>query len=100
MSILFEELLTLLLVFVRMSGMLLINPLFTRSNVPMQVRMTVILALSLLLSPALNSVSVMSLSDVEYVMSVFREVLTGVTIGMVFQTPLLPADRCWGYYRL
>lgn len=85
MSVLFEELMTLLLVFVRMSGILLTNPLFTRSNIPMRVRMTVILAISILLFPTLDSASVRGLSDVEYLASVFREVLTGVTVGMVFQ---------------
>ena len=85
MSILFGELLTLLLVFVRMSGIMLTNPLFTRSNIPMQLRMTIIFALSLLLSTAMDGVAISELSSVEYVMAVFREILTGITIGMVFQ---------------
>jgi flagellar biosynthetic protein FliR len=84
-SILFGELLTLLLVFVRMSGIMLTNPLFTRSNIPMQLRMTIIFALSLLLSTAMDGVAISELSSVEYVMAVFREILTGITIGMVFQ---------------
>ncbi len=85
MSLLFEELTALLLVFVRMCGMILINPLFNRSNIPSQLRMAFILGLSILIAPALDSTRLLSFSDIDFVLAIFTELLCGFAVGFVFQ---------------
>ena len=92
MSILFGELLTLLLVFVRMSGIMLTNPLFTRSNIPMQLRMTIIFALSLLLS-SMDGVAISDYLVLNMLWLCFAD-LTGITSEWYFSSLLL-AHRCW-----
>ncbi|MGI6578192.1 MAG: flagellar biosynthetic protein FliR [Eubacteriales bacterium] len=85
MSIIFDQLLCYLLIFVRMCGMLLTNPLFSRSNIPIQVRLIFVLTLSILIAPSLDSSSLSNFSDVDFVLAVLLEALTGIAIGMVFQ---------------
>jgi flagellar biosynthetic protein FliR len=84
-SLVFEELTVFLLVFVRMSGMLLTNPLFRRSNVPVMFRMALILALSILIAPVVDGFHISGYSDVDYIFSVFMELMCGVALGFVFQ---------------
>lgn len=44
-----------LLVFARMAGMVLINPVFSRKGVPLMVRTGLVLSLSLLIAPAVRN---------------------------------------------
>jgi flagellar biosynthetic protein FliR len=85
MNVLFEELTALLLVFARMSGMILFNPLLARRNVPTQLRMVFILSLSILIAPTLDTSRILSFSDIDYVLALFMELLTGLIAGFVFQ---------------
>jgi len=84
-SLLFKDLAAMLLVFVRMCGMIAINPLFRRSNIPSMLRMAFILCLSILIAPAVDSSLLSSFTDVDYVLAIFMELLCGVAVGFVFQ---------------
>ncbi len=85
MNLSFNYFTVFLLVFARMSGMILLNPLFARRNVPNQVRMGLILALTLLISPTLPQAPVAALSDIEVIFSIYKELFVGALCGIVFQ---------------
>ncbi len=74
-----------LLVFARMGGMILANPLLSRKNVPMRVRVGLVLGLSLLLAPNLDAQAAALFNGVEMMMALFKEAALGVCFGLVFQ---------------
>lgn len=74
-----------LLVFARMSGMILSNPLLSRKNIPMRVRAGLVLALSLLIAPNLNGEAAALFNTVEMMMALAKEVALGLCFGLVFQ---------------
>ncbi len=74
-----------LLVFARMGGMILANPLLSRKNVPVRVRIGLVLTLSLLLAPVLDGQAIAGYNAVEMMMALFKEVALGVCLGLVFQ---------------
>jgi flagellar biosynthetic protein FliR len=84
-SIIFNQLTVYLLVFARMCGMLLTNPLFSRSNVPIQVRLIFVLVMTLLVAPGLDGSGISNFTDVDYVLAVLLEALTGIAVGIIFQ---------------
>ncbi len=83
-QILFEGLLVYLLVFVRFSGMLLLNPVFTRNNLPQTVRMGLIIALTLLVAPMQPVEAVAAMTDLQYAVAAIRELFVGAVYGYVF----------------
>ena len=85
MNVLFESLTVYLLVFTRMSGMILVNPLFARRNVPNGVRMILVLCLSILIAPTVNSTPIQGFTDIDFVLAVVLELLVGFVVGFVFQ---------------
>lgn len=85
MSIVFNEFTTYLLVFARMCGMLLTNPLFSRSNIPLQVRLIYVLVLSVLIAPVLDRSGIAYFTDIDFALAVLLEALTGIAIGIIFQ---------------
>ena len=85
MNLYFNYFAVFLLVFARMSGMILLNPLFARNNVPNMVRMGLILALTILISPTQPQATVAAFSDIEFVFAIFKELFVGVVCGLVFQ---------------
>ncbi len=74
-----------LLVFARMGGMILANPLLSRKNVPIRVRVGLVLALSLLLAPIVDGGAIKSFQEIEMMMALFKETVLGVCFGLVFQ---------------
>ena len=55
MSLVLSQLPEQLLIFARIAGMLLLNPIFGRRNIPMMVRMGFVLWLSLFLLPLVST---------------------------------------------
>lgn len=84
----FEAILVYLLVFVRLSGMILFNPLLSRNGVPVMVRNGLVFFLTLMLAPLLPEGSfeaVYAMSGFGYVFAVVGEVFIGLVYGYVFQ---------------
>lgn len=81
----FQNFEVFLLVFVRMSGMILFNPIFSRRNVPMQVKMGFVLCLTVLIAPTINTVHIIGFSEVEIIFAIFKELFVGFICGLVFQ---------------
>lgn len=85
MEIEFYQLNLLLLIFVRMSAMILLNPLFSKRHVPTQVKIGLVLLLSLLLSTVTDGSSVAHDTDLEILWAMIREVFVGYVCGFIFQ---------------
>ncbi|WP_312643806.1 flagellar biosynthetic protein FliR [Hydrogenoanaerobacterium sp.] len=82
---LFAYLDVFMLVFVRMSGMILFNPLFARRNVPTQVRMGLILALTIVITPTVDGAPIAGMLELEFIFAMFKELFLGFVCGFVFQ---------------
>lgn len=80
----FNDYSTYLMVFVRMSGMILFNPLFARRNMPSQYKMAFVLSLTLVLAPGLLGTSYVALSGFDMVFVLLKELFMGFCCGMVF----------------
>lgn len=76
-----------LLVFARMAGMVLVNPVFGRKGIPMRVRMGVVLALSVFVLPAAEAAGagISGLTTFGMADALIKEVLMGLVIGYIFQ---------------
>ncbi len=74
-----------LLVFVRMGALLWLNPVFSRKNVPMMVRVGLVFAVSLLIAPLQDGSAAAALSSLDLVLAMIRELMLGLLMGLVFQ---------------
>lgn len=80
----FRDYFVYLLVFVRMSGLILFNPLFARRNTPTQFKMGLVLALTLILSP--TQIGQPTVFDgFRLIEAMSRELFIGFCCGSVFQ---------------
>ena len=73
-----------LFVFVRISGMLLLNPLLSRKNVPQTFKMGFIVILSIIISPTVDSSYILSLSSMDKVVALMKELILGAVTSTVF----------------
>lgn len=84
----FSNILTYMLVFVRLAGMLLFNPLLSRNNVPPRVRLGLVLFMALILAPLQpqsTAAAVYDLNMYMYLFTVLRELAIGLVFGYIFQ---------------
>ncbi|MFV0498324.1 MAG: flagellar biosynthetic protein FliR [Candidatus Fimivivens sp.] len=84
MIIQLEELHIYLLVFARMSGFIFFNPLLGRKNIPSQVRAGLVLLLTLLIAPVLQTPD-LSYDSIDMLLLLFRELSVGFICGFVYQ---------------
>lgn len=75
----------LILVFVRFTGMIAFNPVFSRRNFPTAARMGLIGALTLLVAPGQNAAGLARLSTIELIAAMGGEFVVGFACGFVFQ---------------
>ncbi len=85
-DILLHDFYAYIFVFVRMAAMILFNPLFARRNLPNQVRIALILALTIILAPTVDTSAVVGLPDISTIVLLFWELLVGFTLGFIYQT--------------
>lgn len=83
-DIVIEGLVAYILVFIRMGGMVFLNPLFSRRNVPARVRMVFVIALTLLIAPMQDASAVRGYSDLDMLAAMFRELMAGLACAYVF----------------
>jgi flagellar biosynthetic protein FliR len=88
MSLVLGQLPEQLLIFARVAGMLLLNPIFGRRNIPMMVRMGFVLWLSLFLLPLVSTGNIV-VDDLTFILLLFKEILLGFSFAYVFQLHLL-----------
>ncbi len=73
-------------VFTRMGAMVFLNPVFSRRNVPSQVRAGLALFLTILLVGMVDTSPLENLAALSFVVILFRELLVGVACSCVFQS--------------
>lgn len=73
------------LVFCRIAGMILFNPLLGRKNVPTMLRAGMVLLLTILIAPSTKIASIEALSGFGLFMAMARELFAGFCFGFLFQ---------------
>lgn len=84
-NVAFESLLVYILVFARMGGMIFFCPFLARRNVPSQIRVALVLGMTLILAPTMNPAEILQFSDIEMIVAILKELLVGVVCSFVFQ---------------
>lgn len=80
----FQNYLLLLMVFMRMAGMLLTNPLLGQRTVPVRIKMGLALCFSLLVTPTLNT-AVEYENTLIYLFALLKEFFVGFSISFIMQ---------------
>ncbi|MEG0693266.1 MAG: flagellar biosynthetic protein FliR [Oscillospiraceae bacterium] len=80
-----QDTLVYMLVFLRMAGMLFINPILSRKNIPAQFRIALVLCLTILIAPSVDTSSMKIDSDFLLIVAMFYELLIGIFFNYVFQ---------------
>lgn len=88
MSLVLNQLPEQLLIFARIAGLLLLNPIFGRRTIPTMVRMGYVLWLSLFLLPLVSTNRIV-VDDLTFILLLFKEILLGFSFAYVFQLYLL-----------
>lgn len=87
-NIAFANILTYMLVFVRLAGMLAFNPLLSRNNIPTNVRVGLVLFMTMLLAPLQPTSAMAAVYDLNtymFIFAVLRELAIGLVFGYIFQ---------------
>ena len=74
-----------LLVFARMGGMLGMNPIFSRRNIPAVVRAGLTFLFTVLVAPGASAVAITGNGSLDLAVALLRELFVGLTCGFVFQ---------------
>ena len=85
MTIQMQTLLAYLLVFCRMCGMVVFNPLLMSKNVPARMRVGLAALLTAIIAPGLLQTAPVGLTDVGLVLAIGKEMLAGLVCGFIFQ---------------
>lgn len=73
------------MVFVRMAGMLLTNPVFARRNVPNMVRMGLVFFLTVLVAPTVDPTAIEAMDNgILLFMAMLRELAIGMLLSIIF----------------
>lgn len=84
-NILFDNFVVYVLVFARMSGMLFLNPIMMRKNLPMQFKIALVLGITIITAPFVNSEIINNINDFQFVLMIVSELLIGAACGYMFQ---------------
>lgn len=84
MTVSFDGFYIYVLIFARMAGLVLFNPLLSRKNVPTPVRAGLCLLLTLLVAPAADT-SMVDLTSFDLISGIIKELFMGFLCGFVYQ---------------
>ncbi len=84
-DILVDEISIFVLVFCRVAGMILFNPLLARNNVPSQVRTGLVLGTTILISQPFSINDLPTLTNLMFIIIMVRELTLGFICGYIFQ---------------
>lgn len=74
-----------LMIFARLAGMIGMNPLLSRKNVPSSVRVALVMLMTVLLAPTVQPQGVLSAGSLDLAVGMLRELFVGYVCGFVFQ---------------
>lgn len=80
-----NDIVAYLLVFMRMGGMFFLNPIISRRNVPARFRIALVLGLTIILVPTLNTSELNINTDFALIYAMFFELVVGIAFNYVFQ---------------
>lgn len=83
-NIVYDNLPAMLLVFVRMAGMILFNPIFSRRNIPNQFKIALVLVLTFLITPTVSAAHIAAMNDMDIILAFIKELFVGVACAYVF----------------
>lgn len=69
------------LVFTRLITSIALNPIFSRRNMPMMVRLGFVMVLTLLIAPLVDTQGITQLSEMRFILYLFKEALIGFVFG-------------------
>jgi len=72
------------LVFARIAGILLMNPIISKANIPAMVRMALVLCISLLITPAIKIPADFEAGTFDFLLGFGKEIAIGFLLGYVF----------------
>lgn len=72
------------LVFVRIAGIFLLNPIIARTNIPVAVRTALVLCISVLITPAIQIPADFEPGTFDYILNFVKEIAVGFLLGYVF----------------
>lgn len=81
----FNDVSTFILVFCRMAGMILFNPLLSRRHIPAKVKIILSIGMTILVTPTVLGDAPAIQNDLALVFAMGRELFAGVACGFVFQ---------------
>ena len=84
-SDIFSNYLVFLMVFLRMTGMIIFNPIFGRRNIPAVLRVGLAFLLAILISGTMVNVDTKVISFLDFVIAGLKELLVGYTAGLILQ---------------
>lgn len=84
----YDQFLRFLLVFTRMSGLLLFNPLLSRKSVPVIVKVGLALLLAFVITPTLYALPLDFPTPISFMLSVGREMLLGLALGLIMNVTM------------
>lgn len=73
-----------ILVFARIAGVVIFNPLLSRNNIPAAVRTTIAFAVTILIAPLLNTADGYGSGGNDFLFSFGKEIFIGVLLGYIF----------------
>ncbi len=80
----YDNLIAMLLVFVRFGAMFFTNPIFSRRQFPMTVRAALVLFTSILIYPVIDTSAVEGLDELLFAVVFFKELLIGIFFSLLF----------------
>lgn len=80
----FESMALICLVFCRMAGTILLNPVFSRKNMDVRIKMTLVLCLTLLIYPTQSAAGLQGMADIEIIFAMISELFVGAVLSYVF----------------
>lgn len=81
----FEQIHLYILVFARMAGMILFNPLLSRRNLPARLRVGLAMGLTLLIAPGVDGLAAAGFDTLDMLFGMCKELFVGLICGFVFQ---------------
>ncbi|MCX7615020.1 MAG: flagellar biosynthetic protein FliR [Clostridiales bacterium] len=85
-DIIFNRYILFLMVFARMSGMLLFNPILGRRNVPTMVKIGLAFLSSMAITTALPNETIHFIGLLDFVLICFKEIFVGLAVSLIITT--------------
>lgn len=73
-----------MLVFVRIAGIILLNPVISKTNIPAMIKVALVLCISVLITPAINIPDGFEAGTFDFLLNFGKEIVIGFLLGYVF----------------